>query len=472
MTFLTLKDNYLFFTCLALSTVIFIFDLYIPLGVAAGVPHAGVVLLALRSNNPVYPLVFALSGTFLTILGYFYSAPAGIEWMVVTNRILAFLAIWITYLLGEQLKKIRTELQNSEHKFLLLAKQSPTMIWQANTAGQWIFCSKSWLTFTGNKLDELTGQGWLDNIHPDDREQLSTKYNNLINAHEPMQVECRINTADKIYHWFFIQGSPCYTESGKLTGFLGTGLDIDRRKKAEVLIAETKTKYYQKDKMAAIGALSSGILHEIRNPLASVFGLLNEVKLLNEGEQYSEQKQSLVDNYLAMIFEELNRLTRISQDLENFATMPTSAQDIYDLNDIIERTCRLMQHDERLFNIKLTLNLDRELPAMQMMPDQFVQILQHLLSNAVDACTEHGKITVTSTLIDDRVAITVNDNGVGMTEDELAQAGQEFFTTKDDGTGLGLSFCYHMIENMQGQLTIKAKPKLGCSATITLPMSA
>lgn len=468
------SDRSIIFFCLLLCGVFFAIDLSIPLGVAAGVSYIIVILLSLKIRRNKPTIFFALLCITLTVLGYFLSDELGIQWMVIANRSLAIFVILVTAFLGLRVKKTQSKLDDSIARFHLLTEQSSIMMWQANNNGQWTFVSNGWVNFTGKNVGQELNLGWLQNIHPEERDLVEYTYNKLIENALPFQLSCRLKNHENNYNWVTLQGNSCYSNQGELTGFLGTAIDINDSKETELLLEEARQKYYHQEKMASLGTLASGILHEIGNPLASISGLLNEIQEVIKSKQVAETEKDVLDNFFTMISAELNRLTRISQDVSNFSNMPSTIGSFTDLNDIIERTCRLVLHDERMWQIDLQLELDRSIPAIQLANDRFIQVLQNLISNAMDSfehSTENATVTITSTTKSNHIAVSVKDNGKGMSSKILAQAGQEFFTTKSKGTGLGLSICYSLINKMNGQLDITSTEGQGSEFIITLPIS-
>ncbi|WP_206486006.1 PAS domain-containing sensor histidine kinase [Thalassotalea sp. G2M2-11] len=463
------------FFCLLLCSLIFAIDLNIPLGVAAGVPYVTVVLLSLKLKNSNLTVAFAILCILLTVLGYFLSVELGIQWMVLSNRALAIFVILVTAILGIRLKKTKSKLDERIEQFHVLTEQSPIMLWQANKLGHWTFVSRGWTAFTGNDANRELNIGWLESIHPKERALVEYTYQKLVDNAHPFQLSCRLKSQNNEYRWITLQGNACYSSQQEVTGFLGTAVDINDSKETELLLEEARQKYYHQEKMASLGTLASGILHEIGNPLASIIGLLNEVQVVIKSEPLTAKDKTKIDNFLTMIFTELNRLTRISQDVSSFSNMTSGGDNFINLNDLIERTCRLVLHDERMWQIKLTIDLDKNIPAIKLADDRFIQVLQNLISNAMDACeqdTTNASIKVSSTVKDNNIIISVKDNGKGMSPHILAQAGQEFFTTKPKGTGLGLSICYSLVNKMDGQLSVASKEGEGSEFTITLPTSA
>jgi PAS domain S-box-containing protein len=477
MVFSEKSDTHLLLLCALLSLLILVVDLSIPLGVAGGVPYVMVVLLALRASNNRYALLFAGIGSLLTLVGLFFSDASGIYWMVLTNRALALFAIWVTALLGIQLKRLQTSLLESEGRFQFMADQAPVMIWGADPEGNWNFFSKGWLDFTGQSPSHEQGHGWQEGLHHSDRESVDQAYWQALKNRQPFQVECRLLCVGGSYRWMVIQGAPRFLENGEYAGFIGTGLDVSDLKEAELKLEETMQKYFHREKMASIGTLAAGLLHEIGNPVASISGLTQELmddEHLGHDDRNPQAKK--YQSHLEIIHQELNRLTRITQDVSRFVSMPGAELELQSLNDLIERTCRLMRHDERMLNVTLEVQLDRSIPAVRFVADHFIQLLLNLLGNAVDACRDNkgdARILIQTWVEHGRVMVEVRDNGCGMSSETFARAREPFFTTKPagEGMGLGLALCHTLVEENQGELKIKSAVGEGTSVFVSFTSS-
>lgn len=468
----------LLFISILLVLIILIADLMTPLGVAAGVPYALVVLLSARFESAKFPWFFAIIGTLLTLAGYIFSEEGGINWMVLANRLLAILAIWITAILGIKLKNQINLAKQHQGYLQNFVDNSPIMLWRADKQGFWIFCSDGWLNFTGRTRMQEYHQGWIDGLHPLDSGPVNLAYSQMIVTQRRFQLECRVLSGSGLYHWILLQGAPVFMEeSGELSGFIGSILDIQDKKEAEINLESTRQKYYQREKMASIGIMASGVLHEVGNPLASIAGLMESIKHLNGAESVSIPDRDKIDQYLTLANHELDRLSKITADVGDFASIPVGDRQLLNLNDYIDRTYRLMKHDERVWNLEFDVKLDSSIPAVNIIADHFVQILQNLLSNAIDACENmpqsEGKIVISSYTESGKVCVEVKDNGVGMDNEVLIKAKQELYSTKQPGKGmgLGLSLCQSLVTENNGNMLIKSELGLGSRVIISFAES-
>ncbi|MBF0438821.1 MAG: PAS domain S-box protein [Magnetococcales bacterium] len=270
---------------------------------------------------------------------------------------------------------------------------------------------------------------------------------------------------------FFMELAVHVVRTGEQVHFIATIRDISDRKMAEKQLAEARQSQFHQEKMSAIGALASGILHEINNPTAAITGILETLRDLKQDAD--NECVGLLD----LMHEQIDRITSITRDVSDFSqTQPDEIQ-LLDLNDLIKKCVRLMRFDKRMRAIEIKLDLDKNLPAINGSASQLRQVIINLLINAADAlegitqCTP--EVVISTNLLDNDVRLTVADNGVGMDEETAKRVFEPFFTTKPAGrgTGLGLSLCYSIITNHGGKMMVHSRKQEGCAIHLLLPQT-
>lgn len=253
--------------------------------------------------------------------------------------------------------------------------------------------------------------------------------------------------------------------------------DIRERKRAEEALEETRQQYFHQEKMAAIGQLAAGILHEVGNPIAAISGSLQAIHFLHSDSlaEGGDTTPGDISEHLGMIEQQVNRLAGITREIADFASPRPREMELLDLNALIKSTSNLMRYDKRVQMVELELDLDPVLPAINGVADQLTQILMNLIINAVDACesakVDPARITISTCLQDEAIRLVVNDNGTGMEDDVVAHATDAFYTTKPagKGTGLGLSLCESIMSKHGGGISIDSTVGEGTSVCLTFP---
>src|SRR5689334_8494165 len=124
----------------------------------------------------------------------------------------------------------RIDQHEANQVFRRLADASPAMIWMADPAGRRTYFNKAWLEFTGRSLEAELGEGWLENVFPEDRPSYLALYEESLAARKPFKAEYRLRHADGTYRWVLVQGVPLFSEEGNFEGYMGTLLDVHDRK--------------------------------------------------------------------------------------------------------------------------------------------------------------------------------------------------------------------------------------------------
>jgi two-component system NtrC family sensor kinase len=227
------------------------------------------------------------------------------------------------------------------------------------------------------------------------------------------------------------------------------------------------------ERMASIGKLAAVVAHEINNPLA---GILTYSKLLKKRLAREPQPNEENISMLDLMETESRRCGDIVKNLMTFARPTSMNLEPSDLNAVIDRCVRLVQHQMELKNIELHLNLNPDLPAVRCDPGQIEQVILALVMNAIDAMPNGGNLTITSRMAPNsaEVQMEVRDDGVGMPREALAKMFEPFFTTKEHGRGLGLGLAIsrNIVDRHGGRIQVASELGHGTTFTITLPLKS
>lgn len=163
----------------------------------------------------------------------------------------------------------------------------------------------------------------------------------------------------------------------------------------------------QSEKLAVIGQLAAGVAHEIGNPLASISSLVQLMQRKNEDEQLSEQLKTIKEN--------IDRISKIVRELVDFSRPPGEDKVLLAITDVLKTAVGIVKYDERVKNVEFITDMDSELPLINIVPDQLLQVFVNILINALDAIEGEGEIEVKTYLENSFICIDIKDNGCGMT---------------------------------------------------------
>ena len=232
----------------------------------------------------------------------------------------------------------------------------------------------------------------------------------------------------------------------------------------------------QTEKMSSIGVLSTGIAHEINNPLASVAGcaegLLRRFK--DTPGLADDARLDVFPNYLQVIVRESYRCKGIIDNLLSFGRKSDGLSLNVDLNRILQEIIELISHQPNYRQVQLRANLKEGLPCVHGDPSALRQVCMNLLINAHQAITGDGVVVLeTACPWGDMISITIRDSGCGISPDNLDRIWDPFFTTKEagKGIGLGLALSYSIVKRHHGEIQVKSKLGEGTEFTVLLPVS-
>ncbi len=216
-------------------------------------------------------------------------------------------------------------------------------------------------------------------------------------------------------------------------------------------------------RLASLGSLAAGVAHEIRNPLSSIKGFATYFR-----ERYShipeDQEVSLI------MIQEVDRLNRVVSQLLAFAKPVAIAKQPVPISDVIYKTLKLMELQSHDRQINIETKIPPGLPLVPMDPDQMGQVLLNLLLNSVEALDRGGRIIISVMLNQDRLILQISDNGSGISETDLSQIFDLYFTTKTSGTGMGLAIVHNIVEAHDGDIKVESLAEKGTTVTIRLPI--
>jgi signal transduction histidine kinase len=223
----------------------------------------------------------------------------------------------------------------------------------------------------------------------------------------------------------------------------------------------------QSRKMAALGVLTSGIAHELNNPLNNIS--ITTESLLDEFESLSKAE---IRKRLNDIYTQTERATATVRNLLDFTRKEEPSFVPLKINEVLKATLRLMENEIALNNIRLETNLNDNLPEIRGDFSQLQQVFLNLILNAIQAMERGGTLSIVSQIEDNSyVRVDITDTGVGIPETILPNIFDPFFTTKEigKGTGLGLSVSYNIIQKHGGKISVKSKVNQGTTFSVYLP---
>jgi signal transduction histidine kinase len=254
-------------------------------------------------------------------------------------------------------------------------------------------------------------------------------------------------------------------EMGQLMGSFNSMVDNLEQTKIEL----EKYHYQQMeraDRLAAVGEMSTGIAHEIKNPLACISGAIS---VLADDYDVNDPRREVVTKVL----EQISRLDKTATDLLAFGKPGTPEFSYVDINELLKKTLFFVAQHPEARNVERILELTRELPPVWIDIKQIQQVFFNIIINAIQAMPDGGSLTLTTDSIQradsELVRVTIRDTGKGIEAEVLAKIFVPFFTTKTQGTGLGLPICRQLVEHNHGSIEVESSCQQGTTFSILLP---
>ena len=267
-------------------------------------------------------------------------------------------------------------------------------------------------------------------------------------------------------HWMVSKIPMRDKETGEITHVITVGEDVTMR--VEAIHAAGRA-----EKLAAIGRLAAGVVHEINNPLATISACSESLESrVSEGVFGESEDVDDLREYLGLIRSEAFRCKSITNGLLDFSRGRTGNRFLIDISEVLKSSARLVIHQKRGENIEIKLDIEDEMPPVEADEGQIQQAIIALATNAIDAMSEGGTLTFRAFSKNNRVVIEIQDTGIGIAPEELSKIFEPFYTTKEvgKGTGLGLSVCYGIITEHGGRVSVRSNIGVGTTFLIFLPL--
>jgi two-component system NtrC family sensor kinase len=240
---------------------------------------------------------------------------------------------------------------------------------------------------------------------------------------------------------------------------------------------EAQTRFAHAEKLAAIGQLAAGVMHEINNPLATIAAIAESLEFkIGDAQKAGAVFSPDVTEYLHIIDNEVARCKQIVDGLLDFSRPKQPLRERADINEVVERTLLLLKHHVRFKKLHVVRELGANIPRVpKANGEQLVQVFMALLINATDAMSgRHGSVTIrtrSGKSPSEGVIAEVVDQGSGIARSELSKIFEPFYTTKEagKGTGLGLSICYAIVQEHGGKLEVESTVGQGSTFRVVLP---
>ena len=355
-------------------------------------------------------------------------------------------------------KHLQQVLQESESKFRLLADSLPQQIWTADTAGNLFYFNQNVYTYCGLTPESMNKDGWLQMIHPDERDKNIKAWTEAVKTGKDFLFEHRFRRYDGEYRWQLSRGVPQKDAAGNIQMWVGSSTDIQEIKEQEQL----------KDYFISMAS------HELKTPLTSIKGYVQMLQIMHE-----KSEDSFLRNALNTMDRQIKTLTKLISELLDVSKIKSGGLNFHkehvEITELINEIVAEVKHINPNFQFILTANkkamvyLDR---------DRIGQVLINFLTNAVKYSPDSKTVKITSSVKDNKVIVEVLDFGIGISKKDQEKVFERFYRVegRDErtfpGFGIGLFIAAEIIRRHDGKIHVESEVGKGSVFSFELPIQS
>ncbi|WP_254778807.1 MULTISPECIES: PAS domain S-box protein [unclassified Bacillus (in: firmicutes)] len=353
-------------------------------------------------------------------------------------------------------ERIRIEklLEESKHQYNSLFEYTPDVVYMLDLEGNITNLNPQFELVTGFTVEGCVGRNIHDILPVTYKETFIENLQKVLTKKAPQHFEMEIQHAS---------GRPIMVEcislpivaDGKVNGIIGYAKDL-------TLLRQTEERLRRTEKLSVVGELSASVAHEIRNPLTSLKGFVQILSVEDERHQF----------YYQIMLDELDRINHIVSELLLLAKPQKLQYAKADLQNILYTVISLLKTEATLYNVEIDFKYPEEYVWIECESNQLKQLFINIIKNAIEASPSGSNVAITLKKPSaDEVSITIKDSGYGISEEFLKRIGEPFYSSKEKGTGLGLTVSQKIVEAHHGTMKFSSKMDEGTEVLITLPVS-
>ncbi|KAF0094825.1 MAG: PAS/PAC sensor hybrid histidine kinase [Puniceicoccaceae bacterium 5H] len=358
-------------------------------------------------------------------------------------------------------------LRESEERFRLLVESTAQAVWETDADGRVVQDSPSWREYTGQSVEEWLGQGWLNAVHPEERERCLKNWQRALHHGEKLDAEYRLWRKGEGWTWTQVQAAPLRDGDGHILKWVGMNHDVTYRKRVEESLRENDRR---KNEFLAT------LAHELRNPLAPIRSGLAAMKQNPTDRELQEEVCDMMERQVDQMVHLIDDLLDVSRITRGKLQL---RKERLRLGEVIDRAVEASRPIVEEASHSLQVSLPEENPTIEVDPTRLAQVLANLLVNAAKYTPAGGKIQLRAAVEGQTVRLEVEDDGVGISPEMLERI-FEMFVQIDmphhqdtRGLGIGLTLVKSIVEMHGGTIRVHSDgPDKGSLFTVQLPVVA
>jgi PAS domain S-box-containing protein len=365
-----------------------------------------------------------------------------------------------------------SEIEASQQRFQDLVRVSPVGIFEADESGSFLYVSARWREMTGLEDKRGLGDGWLEVVFEEEREQVRSEWLAAVATRTVWERELRMLQAEGEPIWVWCQATPRAPKSGGRGSWVGTLTDVTERRRLGLRVQNAQ-------KLESLGVMAGGVAHDFNNLLLGILG---------NAELARARSDPQTTRFLERIEVAAERASDLARQMLAYSGRGRASVESVELSALVEEMVELLAATHR--HREISRELERELPVLRGDATQIRQVIMNLVANAVESVSDDdGRLHVRTGLrrlerdqlaesyVDDGlpggeyVFLEVADDGCGMDEETVSRIFEPFFTTKFTGRGLGLAVVLGIVRGHRGAIEVDSSPNGGTTIRVFFPAS-
>ena len=366
----------------------------------------------------------------------------------------------------------------SEERYRSLVMSGATMVWSSDGEGQAMNDSPAWGVFTGQSRGEYERFGWLEVIHPDDRQSARDVWTNAIASGTPFESIYRLRRNDGEYRYVAARGVPIRADDGTVREWVGTITDVHAQREAEEALRRSeeesrrlREELHRISAVTMVSIVTASIAHDVTQPLTAIRTNAEAMlRFLDRPDNRSAIREALQD-----VIADASRASDLIDRTRHHLQTGTPAWVPLEMEGVVNDVVRVLRRTAEERAIQLVNQKETLLPPVMGDRLELQQVVANLLMNAFDAVSGRPEgqrgVTIAMEHAENWVTISVTDSGEGATDEELARMFEPLFTSKPEGMGLGLTICAAIVARHAGSIRVARNPKAGLTFMVALPVA-
>jgi PAS domain S-box-containing protein len=366
---------------------------------------------------------------------------------------------------------------DEQQRYRESAVAAPVMVWMAGPDGACDWFNAPWLQYTGRSLEQLQGKGWLEDVHPEDRERCVGIYATSFEAHQPFSLDIRLRRHDGQYRWILNTGTPRFAADSRYDGYIGSCIDIHERKELEERLAGHTQMLRLADRRQ--NEFIAMLSHELRNPLAPIANAASVLRTLEGNDKTLKRLREIIERQVARLRRVVDDLVDVTRVMQGQIAL---TREWLDVGDVIRAAAEIVQPKLTATGHTLAITLPPQALHVQGDSVRLAQALSNIILNAAKFTPDPSPILITASEDTSQgngvLNLSVKDAGQGIAPEFLPHV-FELFAQQDQtlarsygGLGIGLTLSKRIAQLHGGDVKAFSEgPGKGAEFILSLPLA-